>query len=227
MVAIFVALMFVGLVLTDLSLEKWRAHQEARRAVAPAKALPQAQLDRWCRLPAGVRLSPAHTWLKSDQGGMLELGVDALVARAFGAPHRVVLPEVGEEVAAGQPLFRLERNGATIAVPAAITGRVWAVNPKLAKHPELLSADPYGEGWACCLTPALREATPAWPFGQQATQWLEKEFLRFRDFLAGQAAPDLALGLTSQDGGLPAAGSLTGLAPSAWKAFEAEFLRQS
>jgi glycine cleavage system H protein len=28
-----------------------------------------------------------------------------------------------------------------------VTGRITAVNEKLAAHPELINSDPYGEGW--------------------------------------------------------------------------------
>jgi len=223
MVAIFVALMFVGLVLTDLGLEKWRAHQARRRALSTGAHLRGPELDSWCRPPAGVQLSPQHAWLKPDPTGGLEIGADALIAHAIGAARRVILPRVGDQVTAGQPLFRLERDGRGIIIPSAVTGRVMAVNSRLADHPELLSSDPYGRGWVCYLTPT-EEHPVALRFGEKATLWLANEFVRFREFLAAQTAPDFALGLTSQDGGLPAAGCLAELAPTAWRAFEAEFL---
>jgi hypothetical protein len=56
--------------------------------------------------------------------------------------------------------------------------------------------------------------------------WLENEFVRFREFIFAQISPDLALGVTSQDGGLPAAGCLGELGPKAWSAFETTFLRR-
>jgi glycine cleavage system H protein len=226
MVAIFVALMFVGLVLIDLGVEKWRAHQAARRALPTGRSLRWPELDLWCQLPAGVHLSPEHAWFKSDPTGGLEVGADALIAHAIGVACRVVLPKVGDQVNAGQPLFRLEHDGRGIIIPSAVTGRVLAVNSRLADHPQLLSSDPYGGGWVCYLTPTrMAEHTGALRFGEKAILWLENEFVRFREFLAAQAAPDLALGLTSQDGGLPVVGCLAELAPTTWTAFEAEFLR--
>ena len=228
MVAIFVALMFVGLVLADLGQEKWRAHQAARRALPGGANLRWPELDSWCQLPAGVHLSPEHVWFKPDPAGTLEVGADALIAHAIGVARRVILPQVGDQVTAGQPLFRLERNGRSIIIPSAVTGRVLAVNSRLADHPALLSSDPYGRGWVCYLTPTrMEEHSTALRFGEKAILWLEKEFVRFREFLAAQTAPDLALGLTSQDGGLPAVGCLAELAPTTWRAFEAEFLRRA
>jgi len=228
MVALFVAFMFVGLVLTDLAVQKWQAWRVAHPAQARsprAEALAHG-LNAWCRVPEGVHLANQHTWVRPDPTGGLEMGADALIARAVGAVRRIILPKVGDQVTAGQPFFRLEHHGRTVTIPAAISGRVMAVNSRLADEPELLSSDPYGNGWICYLNPAAQEPVPRLHFGEQAAIWLENEFVRFREFIFAQAAPDWALGITSQDGGIPAAGCLIELGPAAWSAFEADFLQR-
>jgi glycine cleavage system H protein len=228
MVALFVAAMFVSLVLVDLAVEKWRVWHAARlaRATSRAAAANAYGLDWLCLVPEGVHLAKQHTWLKSDPAGGLEVGADGLIARAVGAACRVVLPRVGDQVTAGQPLFCLEHHGRALTVRSAITGRVMAVNQRLVEHPELLSSDPYGKGWVCYLHPTgMDEAAAPARFGEQASMWLESEFTRLREFVFGQVTPDLALGVTSQDGGLPAAGCLVELDPAAWTAFESAFLQ--
>jgi glycine cleavage system H protein len=229
MVAIFVALMFVGLVLTDLTVQKWQAWRVAHSAPAmsPQGDFATYALDALSQVPEGVHLGNQHTWVRPDPQGGLEIGADALIARAMGAVRRVILPEIGGQVTAGQPLFRLEHNGRTITIPASITGRVLAVNSRLAAQPALLSSDPYGSGWVCHLTPTrLEGAAPAVRFGEQATMWLKDEFVRFQEFVFGQVSPDFALGVTSQDGGIPAMGCLIELDATAWRAFEADFLQR-
>jgi glycine cleavage system H protein len=229
MVAIFVALMFVCLVLTDLVVEKWQAWRLAHpaRASRPTAEVMVYGLDAWCQVPEDVHLNNQHTWLKPDPTGGLEIGADALLARAVGAVRRVILPKVGDQITAGQPLFRLEHKGRSVTIPSAITGRVMAVNSRLADQPELLSSDPYGSGWVCYLSPThVEEAAPSVRFGEQAAQWLESEFTRFREFVFAQVSPDMALGVTSQDGGLPAVGCLGELGPAAWTVFEADFLHR-
>jgi glycine cleavage system H protein len=229
MVAIFVALMFICLVLTDLAVAKWQAWRVAHpaRARSPRAAVVAYGLDAWCQVPEGVHLANQHTWVKPDPTGGLEMGADALIARAVGAVRRIILPKVGEQVIAGQPLCRLEHHGRAVTIPAAVTGRVMAVNTRLADHPELLSSDPYGSGWICYLNPTrTEEPAPSLRFGEQAAMWLENEFGRFREFIFAQSSPDLALGVTSQDGGLPAVGCLGELDPTAWSAFEAGFLHR-
>jgi len=230
MVAIFVAFMFVSLVLTDLAMQKWQAWRVAHRAPAAsgANAFAPLGLGALCQVPEGVHLANQHTWVKSNPAGGLEIGADALLVRAVGGVRRIILPQVGEEVTAGQPLFRLEHGGANLTIPAGISGRVMAVNSRLAQEPELLSSDPYGSGWVCYVAPTRGvEAGTSIRFGEQAAMWLENEFARLREFLSAQVAPDLALGVTSQDGGIPAMGCLMELDPAAWSAFEASFVRQA
>jgi glycine cleavage system H protein len=229
MVAIFVAFMFVSLVLMDLGVQKWQAWRVAHpaRARRPRAEFMAYEFEALCQVPEGVHLSNQHTWVKPDPTGGLEIGADALIMRAVGAVRRIILPKVGDQVTAGQPLFRLERDGCAVTIPAALAGRVMAVNSRLVDQPELLSSDPYGSGWVCHLTPTrVEEHSPSVRFGEQAVMWLENEFMRLHEFIFAQLSPDMALGVTSQDGGLPAVGCLGELSPAAWSAFEANFLRR-
>ncbi len=229
MVAIFVAFLFVSLVLTDLTIEKWRAWRVAyaARATSRTAEVMAYGFEALCQVPEGVHLANQHTWVKPDPTGGLEMGADALIVRAVGAVRRIILPKVGDQVTAGQTLFRLEHDGRAVTIPSAMTGRVMAVNDRLVDHPELLSSDPYGSGWICYLSPTrVEEPAASIRFGEQAAMWLEKEFVRFQEFIFAQVSPDLALGVTSQDGGLPAFGCLRELGPSAWSAFEASFLNR-
>ncbi len=227
MVALFVAFMFVSLVLTDLALEKWRVWRAAH-AAPPARPRIEALgygFEELCRVPEGVHLAPQHTWFRANPAGGLEMGADALIVRAVGSVRRIILPKVGDQITAGQPLFRLEHNGCSATIPSAMTGRVMAVNTRLAGEPELLNQDPYGSGWVCYLTPTrVEEPFPNVRFGEQAALWLQSEFKRFQEFILGHVTPDLALGVTSQDGGIPTLGCLSELGPAAWSAFEAKFL---
>jgi glycine cleavage system H protein len=232
MVAVFVALMFVGLVLTDLGVEKWRA----RRAQQPAEAAPATRhpampsglgLEALCTVPEGLSLGDQHAWFEPDFAEGFRVGADALIAHVVGAMSGIMLPKVGDLISVGQPLFRLENHGRTLAIPAAIEGRVTGVNTCLADHPDLFSSDPYNHGWVCHLTPTHRNGqTVHMRAGKSARHWMEGEFIRLQEFLFGQIAPDVALGATSQDGGTPTFGCLGELDQTAWSNFEAEFLRR-
>jgi len=230
MVAIFVAFMFVSLVLTDLAVEKWQAWRVAHAALAksPRAEVMAQRLDAGCQVPEGVQLAEQHTWVKPYPMGRWTMGADALIAHAAGAVRRIVLPKVGDQISAGQPLCRLDHNGRTLTIPSSLSGQVTAVNDRLVDQPQLLSSDPYGSGWICHLDPnRTQQPAPILRIGDQAAKWLENEFVRFREFIFAQASPDLALGFTSQDGGIPAVGCLNELDAAAWSAFEASFLRRT
>jgi glycine cleavage system H protein len=225
MVAIFVAFMFISLVLVDLGLEKWKVWQSARASRLPASVMTLA-FDPLYQIPEGVHFSNAHTWSRPDPAGGLEIGADALITHAVGPVRRIVLPKVGDQVAAGQPLFGLERDGRSITVPSPFTGTVLGVNFHLEKEPELLNSDPFGRGWVCSLTPTHVDEHPvSMLFGEKAAIWAERESARFREFVFAHIPPTFALGATSHDGGLPAIGCLAELDAKAWNAFEAEFLQ--
>jgi len=225
MVAIFVAIMFVSLVLVDLGLEKWKVWQAARAShrLANVAALGLGALGQ---IPEGVYLSDAHAWSRPNPAGGLQIGADSLIAYAVGAVRRIILPQVGDQVATGEPLFRLERDGRSVTVRSPFTGSVHAVNSRLEEEPGLINSDPYGRGWVCSVTPTCVDEKPtSMLFGEKAAMWAEREFNRLRDFVFAQMPPDFALGTTSQDGGLPAIGCLAELDAKAWIAFEDEFLR--
>jgi glycine cleavage system H protein len=207
--------MFIGFVLMDLIVQTL----QARRAAVPAPA------DLLWKVPQGFYLSKGHTWLHPDASVGVKVGADALVAHALGAVDKVVLPKLGEYMEAGQPLFHLIYQGCELKIASSITGRVVALNPGLGKRPELVTKDPYGSGWICAITPT--ESDAGWSgmrSSEKAAAWLEREFHRLREFLSLRISPDLAAGVTCQDGGLPALGLLTHLDRRLWSAFEAEFL---
>ena len=213
MVALFVALMFIGFLLTDAIVQL-----VGRKSPAPGE-------PAW-EIPQGFYLFEGHSWSHPDSSLGVRVGVDALVAHALGVVEKVILPKLGQTVTAGQPLFRLERQGRGLIVRSSTTGRVVALNTRLGKRPDSVAKDPYGSGWICAITPTDSSFVAA-RCGQKATNWLEREFYRFREFLFVQVSPDLASDVTYADGGLPAIGSLAELPLRGWGAFEETFLSPS
>ena len=212
MVALFVALMFIGFVLTDAIVQ--RVGRKRPASVEPIWDIPQ-----------GFYVFEGHSWSHPDSSVGVRVGVDALVAHALGVVEKVVLPELGQVVKAGQPLFRLERQGRGLNVQSSITGRVVALNTRLGKRPDSVAKDPYVSGWICAITPTQTDYTLGdMRYGQKAANWLEQEFHRFREFLSMQVSRDLAVAVTYPDGGLPTTGSLAELPLRGWGAFEVEFL---
>ncbi len=232
MVAIFVATMFVGLVLADLVLQKLKGRTapalSRRAAVARGSWAERGTRPRsfpW-GIPQGVYLSEGHAWFRPDASGEVRVGADALLAHALGTLDHVTLPKVGDTVRRGEPLFYLVHEGRTLTVSSSVTGKVFAVNETLRQEPELVAREPYGDGWVCRIVPTyLDDGSGRMRFGEKAAFWLECEFDRFCEFIGSNIPADLALGATSLDGGLPAVGSLIHLSDEAWNTFEAQFLK--
>ncbi len=224
MVAIFVAFMFVSLILVDLSIAEWNAWRiaQSQRQIRHADHAP---VGVW-QIPEGVSLSTAHTWSRADRSAQLKVGADPFLAYAIGPLQRIAMPKIGKRVVPGEALFAIEHNGRRLLVPSTVAGKVVAVNRLVQKHPTLLSSDPLRHGWVCRLSVAPSTVSPRLTrSGEHARQWLETEFTRLSEFLVPRIPIASPLGATSQDGGLPAPGCLSELPRSVWKEFAAEFLR--
>lgn len=228
MVAILVALMFVGLILVDLTLQRLEARRASRISAtvstAPS-ALRPTVLNPWA-VPAGVQLTAGHAWLRPLENATFRVGADALVAHALGVASNVSLPPVGEQIWAGQPLFKLQAGGRAVELSSPVNGRVVAVNPALMGRPGLVTEAPYGDGWVCAVQaePPVGEKSPSL-IGEKAAAWMQKEVQRLTEFLWVRFPSEPALGTTDLDGGLPAPGALAFLNDEAWAEFEREFLR--
>ncbi len=230
MVALFVAMMFIGFILVDAVVQRL----ETRRALTAsagkdhvgASALRETLSD-WVAVPEGVHLSEGHTWARPLQAGTVRVGADSLVTRALGAVTRVFLPRAGDLVEAGEPLFYLVLDDRTLSMASPVAGRISSVNGNLRDRPGLAVMDPYGKGWVCSIDRGEPAPLPTtWRLGQRAALWLEKEVGRLQEFVSFRISPDSALGATSQDGGLPVPGILVRLGAQDWAAFERGFLHK-
>jgi len=93
-----------------------------------------------------LRYTDDHEWLR-DEGELATMGVTAYAADQLGDIVFVDLPAVGRTVKARESLGVIESVKAVSDLYAPVGGEVVEVNGELAKRPELVNADPYGEGW--------------------------------------------------------------------------------
>lgn len=230
MVAIFVALLFLGFILADLLVQRVAARRNqgvrSREGAATPVSPPLSwSAPRW-EVPEGVHVASGHSWLRPDADGGITLGADPFLGYVLGSVRHVVLPRVGAHLKKGDPLFHLALYGGSLTVASPVEGIVVSVNGGLEEQPGLATEQPYDNGWVCSILPDRPwNAFSGIVSGSRAAAWLDREFRRFCEFVSGQASHDLALGVTSPDGGLAAPGCLGYLDPGAWAAFEVQFLR--
>ena len=112
-------------------------------------------------IPADLRYTKSHEWLRSLPDGTLEIGITAHAQDALGDLVFVEVPEVGRNLMAGEACAVVESVKAASDVYAPIAGQVIAGNPQLAGEPEAVNNDPYGSGWLMRIRPADAGAAAA------------------------------------------------------------------
>ncbi|HEV3212936.1 MAG TPA: glycine cleavage system protein GcvH [Acidimicrobiales bacterium] len=102
------------------------------------------------QIPGDLRFSKDHEWVRIE-GTTATLGITDFAQDALGDVVFVSLPEVGAHVDAGGAVGEVESTKSVSEVYAPVSGTVRSVNESLRDAPEVLNADPYGEGWICKL----------------------------------------------------------------------------
>ncbi|GBE25835.1 glycine cleavage system H protein [bacterium BMS3Bbin02] len=104
------------------------------------------------QIPEDLRYAQNHEWLRQT-GDTVRLGISDFAQDALGDIVFVDLPEVGTSFSAGDTFGEVESTKSVSDVYCPIDATVSAVNGALDDAPELINADPYGEGWFIELTP--------------------------------------------------------------------------
>jgi glycine cleavage system H protein len=104
-------------------------------------------------LPGDLLYTSEHEWLRREDDGNVTIGITDHAQAALGDLVYVELPEVGQEVEGGGDMAVVESVKAASDVYAPIDGTVLEVNEDLANDPEIINADPYGDGWIVKLQP--------------------------------------------------------------------------
>jgi glycine cleavage system H protein len=111
------------------------------------------------KTPADLKYTRSHEWLRELSGGTIEVGISDHAQEALGDLVFVELPDVGRNLKVGEACAVVESVKAASDVYAPIAGTVVEINEQLAKAPELVNHDPYGQGWLMRLKPAVRPAS--------------------------------------------------------------------
>ena len=93
--------------------------------------------------PAELKYTKDHEWIKME-GDIAIIGISDFAQDALGDVVFINLPEVGDEVTAGESFGDVESVKAVSDVNSPVTGVVVEINEELADAPETLNSDPYG-----------------------------------------------------------------------------------
>ena len=93
--------------------------------------------------PTELKYSKSHEWVRLD-GDVAIVGISDYAQDALGDVVFVNLPQVGDEVFAGEGFGDVESVKAVSDIISPVSGTICAVNEALADAPETLNSDPYG-----------------------------------------------------------------------------------
>ncbi len=93
--------------------------------------------------PVDLKYSKSHEWVKYADG-VAVVGISDFAQDALGDVVFVNLPQVGDEVVAGETFGDVESAKAVSDLISPVSGVVLEVNEELDDSPEKLNEDPYG-----------------------------------------------------------------------------------
>ena len=98
--------------------------------------------------PADLKYAESDEWVRV-QGDEATIGITDFAQHELGDVVYLDLPweTTSGEMRAGERFGDIESVKATSPVFGPVTGSIVRVNEALKDHPEIINADPYGDGW--------------------------------------------------------------------------------
>jgi glycine cleavage system H protein len=97
--------------------------------------------------PPELSYSPEHLWVRDEDNGEVVVGITDYAQDQLGKVVYVDLPEVGDEISAGEEMGAVESAKSVSDLIAPVSGEVLEINESLADGPTVINEDPYGDGW--------------------------------------------------------------------------------
>jgi len=98
-------------------------------------------------IPSDLKYASSHEWVRNEGDGTFTVGISEHAQELLGDMVFVELPEVGDEVDAGEDCAVAESVKAASDIYAPVGGEIVAINEELEDAPETVNNDPYGDGW--------------------------------------------------------------------------------
>lgn len=98
-------------------------------------------------VPDDLKYTDEHEWVRATGADTVRVGITDFAQTQLGDVVFVQLPEPGERVTAGQAIGEVESTKSVSDLYSPLDGEVTARNEDLDAQPELVNAEPYGDGW--------------------------------------------------------------------------------
>lgn len=98
------------------------------------------------KIPDVLKYTNDHEWIKVV-GNEAIIGITDFAQKELGDIVFIEIETEGEELSKGDTFGTIEAVKTVSDMFMPISGKVEAVNPKLADSPEIVNKDAYGDGW--------------------------------------------------------------------------------
>ncbi len=131
-------------------------------------------------VPAGIFISPDHTWVNIEMNGTVRVGIDDFVRKIIEKIDKIELPKLDQKVKKGDILFLIKRGNHSFKISSPISGKVTLINTEHLEHPEWIAIKPFELSWMCCIEPSdLSEELHSLKIGQGTVKWYKEEIDKF------------------------------------------------
>ncbi len=94
-----------------------------------------------------LKYTEDHQWIRLEEDNTAVIGITDYAQQQLGDVVYVEMPAVGRELGKDDEAAIVESVKAAGEVKMPLTGTVLSVNENLQDEPELVNADPEGDGW--------------------------------------------------------------------------------
>lgn len=98
-------------------------------------------------VPSDLKFTHSHEWVRDEGNGIYTIGITDHAQSLLGDIVFIDLPELEDELEAGDDCAVVESVKSASDIYAPLTGVVVAINEDLDGAPGLVNSDPYGDGW--------------------------------------------------------------------------------
>ncbi len=94
-----------------------------------------------------LKFSDSHEWVRDNGDGTVTIGISEHAQEMLGDVVFVDLPELEDEIEAGESFSLVESVKAASDIYAPVSGEIVEINEELEDSPELINEESYEGGW--------------------------------------------------------------------------------
>ncbi len=96
--------------------------------------------------PENLLYNKEHEWVNAEDNNAV-IGITDYAQDALGDIVYVDLPQVGQQVKAGEAIGEIESVKSTAELHTPVSGKVVEINQQAIDSPEIVNEKPYDNGW--------------------------------------------------------------------------------